>query len=350
LKKTLFNEGDALYCSMLNAMNDATTEILLESYIFALDSVGARFIEMLNHKAKQGLKIKLHLDAVGSQFIKMGPSLKKQLDERIQLKWFHRWSWRRPWQFNIRDHRKLLIVDSNQVFLGGFNIHKQSSLIYFGDLRWRDSHIKIEGEIVEHFRRYFITFWHKRGQHYLGPLEKIDLVPNLSFRCRYLLRCKLKSHIDKAQSNIFCTTPYFVPDEFVIKALIEAAKRGVDVRLLVPFESDHALVNALANRYYFRLIESGIKVFAYLPRMIHAKTIIIDSRTAMIGSANLDYRSLFINYELVCFFHSKSLALSMTKAFLNDCQQSMIVTRKTKFKITKWWLLRPLAALLKHWI
>ncbi|MGO4894478.1 phospholipase D-like domain-containing protein [Flavobacterium sp. W21_SRS_FM6] len=138
-------------------MNDATTEILLESYIFALDSVGARFIEMLNHKTKQGLKIKLHLDAVGSQFIKMGPSLKKQLDERIQLKWFHRWSWRRPWQFNIRDHRKLLIVDSNQVFLGGFNIHKQSSLIYFGDLRWRDSHIKIEGEIVEHFRRYFDT-------------------------------------------------------------------------------------------------------------------------------------------------------------------------------------------------
>ena len=156
--------------------------------------------------------------------------------------------------------------------------------------------------------------------------------------------------INNAKNELLCTTPYFVPDEFIIKALIQAAQRGVDVRLLVPYESDHSLVNALTKQYYLRLVQSGIRVYAYLPRMMHAKTIVVDSRIAMIGSANLDYRSFFINHELVCIIQSKELALSMSQNFISDCQQSMIVSPSTQFKVKSWWLWRPLAMVLKHWI
>ncbi len=345
-----FVEGDELYAAMLSAISSAEKEIFLESYIFSTDSVGEKFIDLLNIKAQQNVSIKVHLDAVGSRYFRHRQHFVKRMDTNIDLKWFHRWSWRRPSQFNVRNHRKLLIVDGIQVFIGGFNIHQQSSLEHFGDMRWRDSHLKIEGELAKLCRRYFVEFWRKRRQHYLGPFENVDLVPNLTFRCRYLFRCKLKKIIRKANSSLYCTTPYFIPDEYVIKALIDAAKRGVDVRLLVPYESDHQLVNSLANRFYFRLIQFGIKVYAYMPRMIHAKTIVVDSKLVMIGSANLDYRSLFINHELVCFIRSESLSKKMNNDFLYDCQQATLVNPKTRFNVKLWLLWHPLATILKHWI
>lgn len=350
MKVSLFSEGDELYHTMLSAIENAHREILLESYIFALDSVGLRFIEILNNRAAQGIDVKIHLDAVGSRLFIQGKTFKKLLNLNIRVKWFHRWSWRRPWQFNIRNHRKLLIVDEKVVFTGGFNIHQQSSLRNFGIKRWRDTHIKIEGPIATTFKTYFNNFWAKRRQRYLGAFEEVDLVPNLSPKCRYLLRCKLKRLILSAQKELLCTTPYFVPDEYIIKALVKAAARGVKVKLLVPFESDHALVNALACHYYSRLIQANISVYAYTPRMLHAKTIVVDETSVMIGSANLDYRSLFINHELVCLFNSTSLAKIMVKEFRNDCQQAILVTKQTKLEIKNWWLWRPLAALLKHWI
>jgi len=350
MKIRLFNEGDELYNAMNSAIKAASEEILLESYIFELDDVGQKFIDSLNNMAMSGIEIKIHLDAVGSSFFLQGNNLKKMLHRNIELKWFHRWSWRRPWQFNIRNHRKLLIIDGVTVFIGGFNIHNQCSLEHYGKNRWLDSHVKIKSSVATNFKTYFNNLWYKRQQHYLGELNNIDLIPNLSPRCRYLLRCRLKLLVDNAEKKILCTTPYFVPDEFIIKALIKAAKRGVEVKLLVPFESDHAIVNSLANYYYLRLLQAKIAIFAYYPRMLHAKTLVVDNRTVMIGSANIDYRSMFINHELVCLFNSPHLAKRMSKEFNYNCQQAIRITAKTKFNVKAWWFWRPLAALLKHWI
>lgn len=335
---------------MLFDIENAAKEVLVESYILMLDHIGQEFIHCLNRKAKQGVDIKLHLDAVGSRYFLNGKKLRKLLEPAVQLKWFHRFSWKRPLRFNIRNHRKLLIIDGCITFIGGFNIHDQSSLIQYGERHWRDTHLKIEGRIGQKFQRYFNDLWFRQRQKYLGGINNIDLIPNLSFHCRYLLRCKLQTRINLSKTSIYCSTPYFIPDEFIIKALISAAKRGVDVRLLVPNESDHILVNSLANKYYARLIEFGIKVYAYLPRMLHAKTIIIDSKSVMIGSANLDYRSLFINHELVCLLDHDKLAHLMTNAFRKDCSQSRIVTLNKPVRVKWWWLWRPFAALLKHWI
>jgi len=347
---TTFIEGDVLYKAMLDSIYTATNEILIESYIFELDVIGKQFIEALNHKAKQGVVIKLHLDAVGSHKRAKGEQFEQLLDANITLKWFNRWRWQNPLQFNVRNHRKLLLIDRKSVFFGGFNIQKDNSKHHFGKTRWRDSHLKIDSDIVELFCRYFDDLWHKRRQTYLGNFDGLDLIPNLSINCRYLLRCRLNQLIESAESQLLCTTPYFLPDEFLIKALIKAAQRGVDVQLLVPYQSDHQLINVLAEKYYTRLIQAGINIYAYLPRLLHAKTLVIDNKMVMIGSANMDYRSLFINHELMCLFKSKTLAQEMTQCFVIDKLDAKQITAKTKYMIKQWWLWRPLAALLKHWL
>ncbi len=345
-----FTEGDRLYDAMLQNIYSAKREILIESYIFNLDPIGEAFIIALNHKAAEGLLIKIHLDAVGSRHFKQGPSFKKHLHRNISLKWFNRWNWKKPLEFNVRNHRKLLIIDRETVFVGGYNIHRQSSRKYFGMSRWRDTHIMVKSDAAQIFSRYFEALWNSRQHNYLGPLSGLDVIPNISRKCRYILRCRLNTLLDMAQNKILCTTPYFVPDEFILKGLIRAASRGVDVRLLVPYESDHPMINALAVNYYHRLVNAGIKVFAYQHRLIHAKTLVIDSNTVMIGSANMDYRSLFINHELMCIFSSPSLAKIFRDIFIADGATALLITPMTKFNIKSWWLWRPLASLLKHWI
>lgn len=334
---------------MCAAINLAEKEILLESYIFSLDPIGEKFITVLNKKAAQGLDIKIHLDAVGSHYYKNGQSLKKKLHNKISLHWFHRWSWFRYWHFNVRNHRKLLVIDRNQIFIGGFNIHQECSLQYYGANRWRDTHMVLKSEGARLVASYFDDLWLKRSQRYYESRKNISFIPNLSRKCRFLLHCQLSQLIVNAKISIQLTTPYFVPDEYLIKDLIRASQRGVNVCLLVPDKSNHPLINTIAWRYYARLVYSGIKVYAYLPRMLHAKTMVVDSRIVMIGSANMDYRSLFINHELVCLFVSKKHAENLSILFKHDSGQSRVVTPLTKHKVQYWWLRRPIAALLKHW-
>jgi len=352
----IFCEGDDLYSSMLKHIEQSQHEILLETYIFNLDKIGERFINLLNKKAQQNISIKIHLDAVGSRYFHQAYSFKKRLDPKIQIKWFHRWSWRNPMRFNVRNHRKTLIIDKNIAFTGGFNIHQESSEILFGESRWRDTHVKLNSQVAKMFAQYFNDLWNDGYPRYLGNFDNLeemeyDLLPNFGYNCNYLLRCRLTQLINQAQKNLLCTTPYFVPDEYLLKALINAAKRGVQVELLVPFESDHPMVNTLAKHYYNRLLQAGIKLYAYTPRFLHAKTIVVDSQFVLIGSANLDYRSLFINHELVLLLNNESLAGKMVKIFREDCESAISIKATSRFKDVKnWWLWRPLAALLKHWI
>tara|TARA_R110000772_G_scaffold172797_1_gene284680 strand:+ start:1783 stop:2778 length:996 start_codon:yes stop_codon:yes gene_type:complete len=331
-------------------MDLAEKEILLESYIFALDLIGEQFIAVLNKKAEQGLEIKIHLDAVGSHYYRNGQALKKKLHNNISLRWFHRWSWYRLWRFNVRNHRKLLVIDRKLIFMGGFNIHQQCSRQYYGIIRWRDTHMILKTEEAELVGKYFDDLWLRRPQRYYESTKNISFIPNLSRKCRFLLRCQLSQFITSAKVSIQLTTPYFVPDEYLIKDLIRASQRGIKVSLLVPDKGDHPLINTMAWHYYTRLTHSGIKVYAYLPRMLHAKTMVVDSSIVMIGSANMDYRSLFINHELVCLFVSKKIAEDLNILFKHDCEQSRVVTPLTKHTVQYWWLRRPIAALLKHLI
>ena len=349
-KCRVITEGDILYAEMCRAIEKAENEILLESYIFVLDPVGKELVAALNTKAGQGLQIKIHLDAVGSHYFKTKNQFADQLHENIELEWFHRWSIHSPLLFNVRNHRKLLVIDRATVFIGGFNIHMECSLKYYGKKRIRDTHIVLKSATAAIVGRYFDDLWHKKQQIMHRSQDAVEFFPNLSRRCRYLLHCQLSQLIENAQSSILITTPYFVPDEYLIKSLIQASENGIKVSLLVPIKGDHPIVNAIAWRYYTRLTEACVEVYAYIPRMLHAKTIVVDKRVVVIGSANMDYRSLFINHELTGIFRSDAIGKQLSEQFERDTQHAIRITPITKHPVRYWWFYRPVAELLKHWI
>jgi len=296
----LYTEGDLLFEAMLTAIANAEQSIRMETYIFADDEVGRHFVRALTERARAGVQVRLLVDALGSLFQfyhSLGPELKQS---GVTIRHFHRWHWRQPLQYNRRDHRKLLVVDGHEAFLGGFNIHRQSSKRYFGAARWRDTHGSFQGRLARQASALFDAFW--RGEKHWLPSEhkggSSSLVPNQSRVCRQRLACIYDDALDNASEQVCITTPYFVPDHRIQKALLLAVKRGVEVRLLVPFNSDVRLARWAANAVYARLLDAGVKIFEYLPRMLHAKVVIVDGKWATLGTANLDYRSLFQNYEL----------------------------------------------------
>lgn len=320
----LFTEGDDLYAAMLAAIVGARQEIFLESYIFAPDEVGWRFAERLVERARTGVLVRVHLDAAGSFFRgseQLGAFLR---DGGVELRWFHHWQWSRPLRYNQRNHRKLLVVDAEQTFLGGFNIHRESSRIHFGKQRWRDTHVAVTGPLAEQARTAFRALWRDHDWSpdvTQGPSSAV-IIPNRSSRCRHQLRCIFSMMFASARERIDVTTPYFVPDEWTQRALVRAASRGVAVRLLVPYRSDIAPIRWIARRIFTRIQCQGVRVFGYQPRLLHAKTITVDGDWTSIGTANLDYRSLFVNHELNLCARNSALATSLEAQFEADLVSS----------------------------
>lgn len=324
----LFTEGDDLYVAMLASIRSARDSVRMESYIFSDDEVGWQFTRALVERAAAGLDVRLHLDAAGA----LGSSsrvMEHHLRERgVSLRWFHRWSWRHPLRYNRRNHRKLLIVDDQVAYVGGFNIHRQSSRRLYGDARWRDTHAAITGALVDDATRLFDTFWH--GHRHWMPAQRgrlaLTLVSNNTRTCRHRIHCLYSDAFAGARERIFLTTPYFVPDLLTQQQLIRAARRGIDVRLLVPSKSDVPITRWAAQAFYDALMAAGMRIYEYQPRMLHAKTVVIDGDWAAMGTANLDYRSFFLNYELVLASGEPGFCAQLEQHFLNDLTESLPIT------------------------
>ncbi len=333
----IYTEGDLLFDAMLAAIGSAKQRVWMESYIFADDEVGRRFAQALSERASAGVQVRLLVDALGSlfQFYRsLGPELEQS---GVQVRHFHRWYWREPFRYNRRDHRKLLVVDDRKAFLGGFNIHRQSSQRYFGPLRWRDTHAAFQGGLARQAAELFDAFW--RGDRRWLPEDNRQassvLVPNQSRVCRRRLACIYADFLGSAKEQICLTTPYFVPDHRTQKALLAAVRRGVEVRLLVPHTSDVRLARWAANAVYARLLDAGVQIFEYLPRMLHAKVAIADGSWATLGTANLDYRSLFQNYELNLVSRDPGLCHQLQMQFEADLTEASAVCA-TRWRQRRW--------------
>lgn len=316
----LFIEGDDLYQAMLADMESAQRRIQLESYIIADDEVGRHFSAVLIRRAQAGVDVQVHIDAAGSLFLSLRDLVRNLRKHRVKVRWFHRWSWRKPLRYNRRNHRKLLVVDGKKAYVGGFNIHRESSRTFFGIHRWRDTHVRFEGLLAIQAAQLFDRFW-------LGDLRWVPatlpgvsskLMTNSSRDCREQLRCLLSDMFTCAASSIHLTTPYFVPDRRTQRQLKAAAGRGVDVQLLVPRRSDVKLARWAAQATYAGLLDGGVRNFEYLPRMLHVKTIVVDSHYATVGTANIDYRSFFLNYELNLFTRDPALCRDLISQFMKD--------------------------------
>jgi cardiolipin synthase len=333
----LFTEGDTLYDAMLASIASARQQVLLESYIFADDDIGRRFAEALAERARAGIVVRLHLDAAGSLFWVSGRTIRDLCKQGVEVRWFHRWDWRHPWRYNRRNHRKLLVIDAREAYVGGFNIHRHNSRRLYGEARWRDTHVRIGGplaaEAVVLFERFWIGSKQKRRQSV--TVRGSQLLSNFSRGSRRYLNGTLAGMFSSARHEIYLTTPYFVPDRRTQRLLIEAVQRGVDVRLLVPRKSDVRLAQWATIASYAPLLESGVRIYEYLPRVLHAKTAVADGNHASTGTGNFDYRSFFLNYELNLFTRDADVCRELRAQFLNDLTQSRRVLAE-QWKVRFW--------------
>jgi len=318
---TLYVEGDELCEAMLADIAAARSDVRLESYIFASDEVGVRFAAALAAAAQAGRRVVLRADAAGSWDVFSAASEQALRLAGVQVVRSRRWSWRRPFKFQRRNHRKLLVVDETVAYLGGFNLHRQISRLAFGEARWRDTHARMEGPIVRDAVELFDSYAARRPRLRIAP--DLYLLPNRGLKGRMLLHRLYRVRFAHARRRIWLSTPYFVPDGASTRALMRAAKRGVDVRVLVPGKSDVRIVQWAGRAAYAPLLRAGVRIYEYQPRMMHAKTVVVDDDWATIGTSNFDYRSFFINDELNAVFGSGEIVDALARQFEQDLAESV---------------------------
>lgn len=324
---TLYTEGDRLYEAMLASIAAARASIRLETYILAGDEVGWRFAAALTDKVAQGVEVRVIVDAAGAMLWGAGALVSHMQSRGVQVQLFHRWLWRTPLRYNRRDHRKMLIIDDREFYLGGYNIHRENSRDAVGERRWRDTHVRVGGTLAADGAMLFDIFWDRRP-HWVarrGPVVSA-LVPNHNHLCRHTMRHLYTDCFDGAHHSIYLTTPYFVPDRRIQHGLQAAARRGIDVRLLLPGKTDVWLVQWASQAAYAELLAAGVRIFEYMPRVLHAKAAVVDGEWAALGTANLDYRSFFLNYELMLVSRDTRLCDELQERFMSDLEQTQEIS------------------------
>ena len=365
-KVTLLFDGPATMREMIAAVQGATSSINLETYIFDQDPIGIQFADLLIEKQRQGVSVNVMYDAVGTlgtpkEFF---DKMKAAGIQMVAFNPVNPANAKGKWELNNRDHRKVMVIDGKVAFTGGINIsstYANSSLFRskykasnVGDAKigWRDTHIKIEGPAVAALQYAFINSWvHQEG----GELAPREYFPRLAPAGDKMLRVlatepsndseiykSLVLAINEAKKSIHITSAYFVPDQQIVDALRDAAKRGVDVKLVLPGVSDHGLVMHAGRAFYEALLAGGVRIFQLQVAVLHAKTAVIDGTWSTIGSANIDRRSFIHNYELNVVILDPAFGRDMESAFSEDLRDSKEVTLEQ-------WRQRPLSDRIKEW-
>lgn len=324
---TVFVEGDALYEAMHADLAGATRDARLECYIVADDDVGGPMLTALADLAQAGRRVQVRIDAVGSWRLIPPERVRALIAAGVQWHWSRPWSWRQPGQFHVRNHRKLLIIDDAVAYLGGFNLDRRNSQRAVGAARWRDTHVRLTGPRVAEAIRLFDDY--PRAPRVPAPTARspLALLSNRSRRCRHRLRCAFTEAFDQARERLWLTTPYFAPDRRSQRALCGAARRGVDVRVLVPGKSDVPLAQWAARAAYAHMLDAGVRIWEYQPRVLHAKTALVDRDWATVGTANFDYRSFFLNDEINLLGQAPALNATLAEHFVLDLAESREVLK-----------------------
>jgi cardiolipin synthase len=317
----LFTEGDDLYAAMLSAIGSAQSSIRLETFIFAADEIGWAFAKALAAKAKAGVDVRFHFDAYGSATGASTDLYEYMENAGVKLKWFHPWSLWQPTRYFQRNHRKLLVIDEEELFLGGSNIILENSLALYGEARTRDTDVVVTGALARQAAALFDWTWdHPERRHKQARAVRAPEFSGLYHNHMATLHALA---IGRAARSVYVTGPYFCPGSRVERALRRSAERGGDVRLLVPRNSDPPYLGWLTRSAYCSLMRAGVHVYEYLPpRKLHAKSVVIDDEWTIVGSANLDHFGLVANRELVLVAHDRSLGNALRDQFFQDLQRS----------------------------
>ncbi|WP_390887747.1 cardiolipin synthase [Comamonas antarctica] len=340
--------GDRTFDSLLEAVRAARHHIHLEYYIFEPDRTGTMLMEALVERARAGVKVRMLVDSMGSKKIRRR-FYAPLVEAGGEFAFFHPSKIGRRLRpvINFRTHRKILVCDGRVGFTGGVNITDEESSRVM-DCAYHDVHLRLEGPVVNWLQTVFLEDWSYALErtHPVEPLDLDSLLPEIKpgefalqivtsgpdNRLEAIHRAYVAA-INAADDRVWLTTPYFVPTEAAMTALTNAALRGVDVQILVPEKSDSFIVTAAARSYFDELIACGAKVYEYRARMLHSKTLVVDDNMAFIGTANFDYRSFFLNYEVCAIAYGLELNEDLAAQFKLDLECARLVhyDRKQRF-------------------
>jgi cardiolipin synthase len=337
----ILNNGDEFYPSMLEAIAAARYSITVEAYIYWAGDIGLEFAKALAARARDGVSVKILLDAVGSATI--GTPILAELESGgCQVAWFNPPRWHGIGWLNHRTHRKSLVVDGRIGFTGGVGIADQWLGRAQDPDHWRDTHFRIEGPAVAQMQAAFNDNWIKttgevlNGETYFPPLTATGDVdahvfiasPSGGSESMHLMYMMA---VTAATRSLDLAAAYFVPDGLIVKALLAARQRGVRIRILLPGQHiDADSVRAASKAGWEPLLQAGIEIHEYQPTMLHTKLLVIDDEFVSVGSTNFDIRSFRLNDEASLNLYDRAFAAKMTAAFEAD------LSRAKRYTVEAW--------------
>lgn len=340
----LFFRGEDAFASIRQAIEDATQEILLETYILRDDATGRKLLGLLGGAVARGVKVRVLADGYGSWATKQA-FWREMRSLGIEARRFHPF-WSHLRRILFRDHRKIIAIDRRISFAGGMNVgNEYGSSRHNQGVSWRDTHMRIEGPTAWEMALVFSEGWERSGGAALRlpPLAPTDtggartlVLDSRAGRGHGETAAVLAALVAASRKRLWITNSYFAPNRMAIRLLGRAARRGVDVRLLLPGRTDLPLMRHAGHGNFHDLLASGVRLFEYQSAILHAKTLVVDDYISVIGSSNLDFRSFYFNAECNVLMFDDATGRAMAQAFEEDLGQSLEMQLES-------WNRRPLA-------
>jgi cardiolipin synthase len=344
----VFHSGETFFNALEESIRSARASIDIESYIFAWDELGKRIVQLLGEARARGVQVRIIIDGIGSS--SWAHTLRSEAQTRgLQVKIFHELPWDR-WlrgkallsermtlgravqRINNRNHRKVCIIDRQRAFVGSMNIIEYHVERYVGARAWRDTGVLVEGGEVFILAESFEELWSQRPKSLRAALKSHKAASsgqlvklNLRRKQRKENYLDLLLRIVGAKERIWIESAYFVPDGSLVRALSVAAESGVDVKILVPAVSDVFFIPWVTSAFHDGLLRAGVRIFEYTKSMLHAKTILVDD-WGLVGSSNLNHRSLFHDLEADVVLADEAACRSLFDQFVIDCDHAREVT------------------------
>ena len=353
---TPLHNANRTFSALIRDLQRAQREICIEYYILSNDRIAKVIFDILCRRAHAGVRVRIIYDAIGSWQLKRSQiNVLRESGVEIRPYGKLKFPYLTP-SVHRRNHRKLVIIDAQTIYLGGINIASR----YLGKSKlgyWRDEHIKIEGSVVQQAQALFLADWTRCGGKPFTPYHPLRIVRTAcpvqltwaeDGASRNTLESMILEAIATARHNIRISTPYFLPTQAILTSLCSAARSGVSVELLVPHRPDVKIIALAAEGFIGRCAESGVKVYRYRNGFLHSKTITIDDSITIVGSANVDYRSLRYNLELSAIIYNRAITTDYISRFYVDVAMAVKVKplRPTAWQLIKQGFARLLAPIL----
>ncbi|AIK38241.1 cardiolipin synthase [Bacillus pseudomycoides] len=351
----LYTNGTDLYQNLFDDINRSEKYVYIHFYIVGKDEVSRNFLQLLEKKASSGVDVKLSVDRIG------GYKMKKQVIQQLKEKGVKFTFSKKPKLKNLfyslhqRNHRRIAVIDGKISYIGGFNIGKE----YLGKDpkfgKWRDYQLRIEGDGATDMEQKFAEDWYadtgEKLSLYKGPSQQGNAKYQYVFSDGKGLWQEYGALLKGAKKSLIIATPYFVPSKEMMDGLQEALRRGVTVKILVPFKSDALLLKQAAYPHLKKMLDAGAEVYQYRNGFFHGKVTIIDDISVDVGTANFDNRSFYINTESDCFIYDKAVVAEVWKRLQEDFHDSKRLTDKDFDKINSWdWFLAKVANVLASYL